>query len=152
MYLTRKDIIETIKNAFNEYGYRSAIDKRDKRLRFGFGIARLSNADCSALNEVVKKLNSQMLKGVNFDVSMRVDNFDRNICRLLYVSGNWIELCYYQMFIKDASNLYYVNVCNKTETHITVFFTTKDSNICMSVDDQKVGIKLVITIKEEKGF
>ena len=56
------------------------------------------------------------------------------------------------MLLSNDYNLYYVNVCNKTETHITVFFTTKDSNIGMSVDDQKVGIKLVTTIKEEKEF
>ena len=149
MYLTRNEMIENVKQAFLDYGYKSAVDKR---LGFGFSIAHLTTSDCRALNCIVENFDNPMLTKVVFVSSMSESKVDDLICRLLYVSGNWIELCYYQMLIKDAYNLYYFNVCNKTETHITVFFTTKDSNIGMSVDDQKVGIKLVTTIKEEKEF
>ena len=56
------------------------------------------------------------------------------------------------MVINDTSDLFYENICNDCETHINVFFTTKDSNILMHVDDQKVGIKMVRTIKKEMEF
>lgn len=93
-----------------------------------------------------------MLDEVDFDPSISLDNFDICISRLLYVAGKWEKLCFYQMLINDTSNLFYENICNECETKINVFFTTKDSNILMVVDDQKVGIKMVRTIKMEMEF
>ena len=149
MHLKRKDMIAFIIGAFNDYGYKSAINKR---LCFGFIIAPLTYVECNSLNSIVKELDNHMLDKVDFYSSMSIDNFDKCLCRLLYVSGRWIELCFYQLLINDISGLFYVNICNECETHINVFFTTKDSNICMGVDDQKVGIKMVRTIKMEKEF
>ena len=149
MYLRRQDMINIILRAFNDNGYKSVINKR---LVFGFNRYSLSCSDCTSLNSIVKELDNKMLYEVDFYPSMSIDNFDRCISRLLYVAGKWEELCFYKMLVDDTSDLFYVNICNECETHINVFFTTKDSNICMAVDDQKVGIKIVRSIKMEKEF
>ena len=149
MYLRRKDMISIIIRAFNDCGYKSAINKR---LGFGFNISPLTSSDCTSLNSIVKELDNKMLDEVDFYPSMPIDNFDLCISRLLYVAGKWEKLCFYQMLINDTSDLFYENICNDGETHINVFFTTKDSNILMHVDEQKVGIKMVRTIKQEMEF
>ena len=149
MHLKRKDMIDNIISAFNDDGYKSAIYKR---LGFGFKIRLLTYADCTALNSVVKELDNHMLNVVDFDPIMTTDNFDLCISRLLYVAGKWKELCCYQLLINDMSDLFYANICYESETLINVIFATKDSNIGMSVDDQKVGIKMVRTINMEKEF
>ena len=149
MYLRRKDMIDSINRAFNDYDYKSAIIKR---LGFGFNASLLTYSDCNSLNRIVKELDNKMLDEVDFCPSMLIDNFDLCISRLLYVAGKWEQLCFYQMLINDTSNLFYVDICNECETHINVFFTTMDSNIGMSVDDQKVGIKMLRLIKMEKEF
>ena len=149
MYLIRKDMIAIIMRAFNDYGYKNAINTR---LGFGFNISQLTSYDCTALNSIVKELDNKMLDKVVFYTGMPIDNFDLCISRLLYVAGKWEKLCFYQMLINDTSDLFYENICNECETHIYVFFTTKDSNIFMNVDDKKVGIKMVRTIKMEKEF
>ena len=130
MYITRQDMIDRVNNAFSEYGYRSYIDKR---LGFGLGICPLTTIECEDLNDVVKLIDSIMLINVHFEPSMAFDEFSRCISRLLYVAGKWIELCFYQLLINDISGLFYVN-------------------ICMTVDDQKVGIKIVKTKNTEKEF
>lgn len=149
MYLRRKDMIDDIIIAFNNYDYNSAIIKR---LCFGFNVYQLTCSECTSINSIVKELDNKMLDKVNFYSDMAIDNFDLCISRLLYVAGKWKELCFYQMLINDTSNLFYVNICNECETHINVFFTTKDSNIGMAVDDQKVGIKMARLIKIEMEF
>lgn len=149
MYLSRKDMIDIIIRAFNDDGYKSAINKS-----LGFGVNRypLTSSECTSLNSIVKELGNKMLDEVDFYPSMTIENFDLCISRLLYVAGEWEKLCFYQMLINDMSNLFYENICNECETHINVFFTTKDSNVLMVVDDQKVGIKMVRTIKMEMEF
>ena len=149
MYLIRQDMIAIIIRAFNDYGYKDAINKR---LGFGFNISQLTSYDCTVLNSIVKELDNKMLDEVYFYLGMHIDKFDACTSRLLYVAGKWEELCFFQMLINDTSDLYYVNICNECETHINVFFTNKDFNIFMSVDDQKVGIKMVRSIKMEKEF
>ena len=149
MHLNRKDMIKIIIGAFKDYGYKSAINKR---LGFGFNITPLTYDDCISLNSVVKDLDNHMLDKVDFYPSMTIDNFDRCICRLLYVAGKWEELCFYQLLIIDKSDLFYVNICYESETLINVIFATTESNIGMVVDDQKVGIKMVRTINMEKEF
>lgn len=149
MYLNRKDMINRVIEAFKNSGFKRPINKR---LCFGFNISPLNCSDCTALNSIVKELDNKMLYEVVFYLGISIDNFDQCISRLLYVAGKWEELCFYQVIINDASDLFYVNICNECETHINVFFTTNDSNIFMVVDDQKVGIKMVRTIKMEKEF
>ena len=149
MHLTKQDMIDCVKEVFEDNGYKSAIIKR---LWFGFNVSLLTYADCTALNLVVKELDNHMLDKVDFNPIMTIDNFDLCICRLLYVSGKWKELCFYQVLINENYNLFYVNIFNEFETHINVFFTTKDSNIAMAVDDQKIGIKIVKTKNIEKEF
>lgn len=148
MYLRRQDMINIIIRAFNDDGYKRAINKMFSFFRND----SLTDSDCTSLNSIVKELDNNMLDEVDFYPSMTIDNFDLCISRLLYVAGKWVQLCYYQMLINDPSYLFYVNICNECETHIDVFFTTKDSNILMAVDDQKVGIKMVRTIKTEMEF
>ena len=149
MHLTKQDMIDCVTEGFEDYGYKSAIIKR---LWFGFNTSLLTYADCYSLNSVVKELDNHMLHAVDFYPIMTTDNFDLCICRLLYVSGKWKELCFYQVLINDMSDLFYVNICYESETLINVIFATKDSNIGMVVDDQKVGIKMVRTINMEKEF
>lgn len=149
MYLKRQDMIDIIIKAFNDYGYKSAINKR---LGFGFNISPLTYADCTSLNSVVKELDNNMLDEIYFDLIMTTDNFDQCISRLLYVAGKWKELCSYNMLINDMSDLFYVNISYESETLINVIFATKDFNIGMAVDDQKIGIKIVKTINTEKEF
>ena len=149
MYLNRKDMINRIIETFKNSGFKRPINKR---LCFGFNKSPLNFSDCTVLNSIVKELDNKMLDEVYFYLGMPIDNFDLCISRLLYVAGKWEELCFYKMLVDDKSDLFYVNICNECETHINVFFTTKDSNICMAVDDQKVGIKIVRSIKMEKEF
>ena len=149
MHLTKQDMIDCVKEGFEDYGYKSAILKR---LWIGFNTSILTYADCTALNLVVKELDNHMLDKVDFHPIMTIDNFDLCICRLLYVAGKWKELCFYQLLINDNYDLFYVNICYESETLINVIFATKDTNIGMVVDDQKVGIKMVRTINMEKEF
>ncbi len=149
MYITRDEMINTVMCDFEEYGYKSAISKR---LAENCNSTKFINIECMSLNGIVRNLDSKMLNEVYFDSYMNIDKFDKFICRLLYVSGNWRELCYYQLLINDMSDLFYANICYESETLINVIFATKDSNIGMVVDDQKVGIKMVRTISMEKEF
>ena len=149
MHLTKHDMIDCVKEGFEDYGYKSAIIKR---LWFGFNASLLTYDDCSSLNSVVQELDNHMLNAVYFYPIMTTDNFDVCISRLLYVAGKWKELCIYQLLIIDKSDLFYANICYESETLINVIFATKDSNIGMVVDDQKVGIKMVRTINMEKEF
>lgn len=149
MYLSRQDMINLVIETFNNSCFTIAINKR---LGFGFNISPLNGYECTSLNSIVKELDNKMLDEVDFYPDIPIDNFDLCISRLLYVAGKWEELCFYQMLLNDTSTLFYVNICNECETHINVFFTTKNTNIGMSVDDQKVGIKMARLIKMEMEF
>lgn len=94
-------------------------------LVFGLNRYSLTCSDCTSLNSIFKELDNKMLDEVDFYPSMPIDNFDLCISRLLYVSGNWEKLCFYQMLINDTSNLFYENICNECETHINVFSLLK---------------------------
>ena len=151
MHLKRKDMIVFIIGAFNDYGYKSAINKR---LGFGFNIAPLTYADCNSLNSVVKELDNHMLDKVDFYSSMYKDNFDQCLCRLLYVSGRWIELCFYNMLImneikNDIVSIDYSTVFTTT-TYVYFRYGCKMVNMC--VDDEKIGIKIETNTIQEKEF
>lgn len=149
MYLSRQDMINNIIRAFNDYGYKRTINKR---LVFGFNRYSLTCSECTSLNSIVKELDNKMLDEVEFYPGMSINNFDLCISRLLYVFGKWKELCVFQLLINDTSDSYYMKICYESETIINVFFSTNDHNIGMEVDDQKVGIKSVKTIYNEKEF
>lgn len=51
MYLRRQDMINIILRAFNDNGYKSAINKR---LVFGFNRYSLTYSECISLNSIVK--------------------------------------------------------------------------------------------------
>lgn len=151
MHLKRKDMIVFIIGAFNDYGYKSAINKR---LCFGFIIAPLTYADCNSLNSVVKELDNHMLDNVDFYSSMSIDNFDKCLCRLLYVSGRWIELCFYNMLIMNDIKNEIVNIdYSMTFTTTTyVYFRYGNKIVNMIVDDEKIGIKIETNTIQEKEF
>ena len=151
MRLKRKDMIAFIKNGFNDYGYKSAINKR---LFFGFNTSSLTYTDCSSLNSVVKELDNHMLNMVDFDPIMTTDNFDQCICRLLYVSGRWIELCFYNMLIMNDIRNEIVNIDYSTAftTTIYVYFRYESKTIKMCVDDEKIAIKIETYTIQEKEF
>ena len=151
MYLTKKDMLDCVKEVFEDYGYKSAINKR---LCFGFNISPLSYADCTALNSVVKELDNPMLNAVDFDPIMTTDNFDQCLCRLLYVSGRWIELCFYNMLImNDIKNeIVIIDYSTVFTTTIYVYFRYDSKMIKMCVDDEKIGIKIETNTIQEKEF
>ena len=151
MYLTKQDMIDCVKGVFEDYGYKSAINKR---LCFGFIIAPLSYSDCISLNSVVKELDNNMLDKVDFRPSMTIDNFDLCICRLLYVSGRWIELCFYNMLIMNdiKNDIVTIDYSTAFTTTIYVYFRYDSKMIKMCVDDEKIGIKIEINTIEEKEF
>ena len=151
MHLKRKDMIVFIIGAFNDYGYKSAINKR---LGFGFNISPLTYSDCISLNSVVKELDNKMLYEVEFYPSMFIDSFDLCICRLLYVSGRWIELCFYNMLIMNDIKNDIVNIDYSTAftTTIFVYFRYDSKTIKMCVDDEKIGIKIETYTIQEKEF
>lgn len=151
MYLKRHDMIANIISAFNDYGYKSAINKR---LCFGFNIAPLSYSDCIALNSVVKELDNNMLYEVDFYPSMFIDSFDLSISRLLYVSGRWIELCFYNMLIMDdiKNDIVTIDYSTVFTTTIYVYFRHDSKTVKMCVDDEKIGIKIEIITMQEKEF
>lgn len=150
MYLKRQDMIAFIINGFNDYGYKSAINKR---LCFGFNISPLTYADCISLNSVVKELDNNMLDEVEFYPSMFIDSFDLCISRLLYVSGRWIELCFYNFLIMNDIKNDIVNIDYSTvfTTTIYAYFRYDSKMVKMCVDDEKIGIKIeTITIQERE--
>ena len=151
MRLKRQDMIAFIINGFNDYGYKSAINKR---LGFGFHISPLTYADCISLNSVVKELDNKMLYEIEFYPSMFIDSFDLCICRLLYVSGRWIELCFYNMLImNDIENeIVTINYSTVLTTTAYVYFRYGYKIVNMCVDDEKIGIKIEINTIEEKEF
>ena len=151
MRLTRKDMIVFIMNGFNDYGYKSAINKR---LYFGFNIASLTYTDCASLNSVVKELDNNMLHAVDFDTIMTTDNFDQCICRFLYVSGRWIDLCFYNLLIMNDIKDDIVSIDYSTEftTTIFVYFRYGSKMVNMCVDDEKIGITIETINIQEKEF
>ena len=151
MHLKRKDMIVFIIGAFNDYGYKSAINKR---LYFGFNVSSLTYTDCSSLNSVVKELDNHMLDKVDFYPSMPIDNFDQCLCRLLYVSGRWLELCFYNMLImNDIKNeIVTIDYSTTFTTTIYVYFRYDSKMIKMRVDDEKIGIEIEINTIQEKEF
>lgn len=151
MYLKRKDMVDFIINGFNDHGYISAINKR---LGFGFNIASLTYADCASLNSVVKELDNHMLDTVDFGPIMTKDYFDLCICRLLYVSGRWIELCFYNMLIMNdiKNDIISMDYSKTFTTTIYVYFRYDSKTIKMCVDDEKIGIKIETITMQEKEF
>lgn len=151
MYITRQDMIDIVKNAFEEYGYKSAINKR---LCFGFNIASLTYDDCISLNSVVKELDNHMIDEVEFYPSMFIDSFDLCICRLLYVAGKWLELCFYNMLIMNdiKNDTIIVDYSTIFTTTIFVYFRYDYKSIKMCVDDEKIGIKIETNTIQEKEF
>ena len=148
MDITRQDMIDIIKNAFEDYGYKSAINKR---LCFGLNIAPLTCIDCISLNGVVKELDNNMLYDVEFYPSMFIDNFDRCICRLLYASGHWEELCHYIMVIKET-----IKDCDylieESETEFIISYIRNFMLTIIYVDCQKIGVRIITIISQEKEF
>ena len=151
MRLTRKDMINFIINGFNDYGYKSAINKR---LGFGFNITPLTVFDCISLNSVVKELDNKMIDEVEFYPSMFIDSFDLCICRLLYVSGRWIELCFYNMLIMNdiKNDIVTIDYSTAFTTTIYVYFRYDSKIIKMCVDDEKIAIKIETNTIQEKEF
>ena len=151
MRLKRKDMIVFIIGAFNDYGYKSAINKR---LGFGFNISPLTYSDCISLNSVVKELDNKMLDEVEFYPSMFIDSFDLCICRLLYVSGRWIELCFYNfLIINDIKNdIVSIDYSTAFTTTIFVYFRYDSKMVNMCVDDEKIGITIETINIQEKEF
>ena len=151
MRLKRQDMISFIINGFNDYGYKSAINKR---LGFGFNISPLTYSDCISLNSVVKELDNKMLDEVEFYPSMFIDSFDLCICRLLYVSGRWIELCFYNfLIINDIKNdVVSIDYSTAFTTTIFVYFRYDSKMVNMCVDDEKIGITIETINIQEKGF
>ena len=151
MRLNRKDMLDIIIIAFKDYGYKSAINKR---LGFGFNKSALTYDDCISLNSVVKELDNHMLDKVDFYPFMTIDNFDLGICRLLYVSGRWIELCFYNMLIMNDIKNEIVNIDYSMAFTTTtyVYFRYDSKVIKMCVDDEKIGIKIETIKIQEKEF
>ena len=151
MHLTKNDMIDCVKEVFEDYGYKSAINKR---LCFGFIIAPLTYADCNSLNSVVKELDNHMLDKVDFYPSMPIENFDQCLCRLLYVSGRWIELCFYNMLIMNdiKNDIVTIDYSTAFTTTIYVYFRYDSKTIKMCVDDEKIGIKIETYTIQEKEF
>ena len=148
MHLNRHEMISIIINAFNGHGYKSAIYKR-----FGFehDIAPLSYADCTSLNSVVKELDNHMLDEVDFDISMSKDNFDQCICRLLYVSGHWEELCHYIMLINESITDFDYLIA-ESETEFFIDYSIIFMKTIIYVDCQKIGVRIKTIIEQEKEF
>lgn len=148
MHSKRQDMINIIIRAFNDYGYKRAINKR---LVFGFNRYSLTCSECTSLNSVVKELDNKMLDKVDFYPGMPIDNFDRCICRLLYVSGHWEELCHYIMLIKQS-----IKNCNylieESETEFFITYIRKFMITILSVDSQKIGVRIITIIPQEKEF
>ena len=151
MHLTKKDMLDCVKDVFEDYGYKSAINKR---ICYGFNTSSLTYTDCTDLNRVVKELDNPMLNTVDFDPIMATDNFDLCICRLLYVAGRWIELCFYNMLImNDIKNeIVTINYSTVLTTTTYVYFRYGYKIVNMCVDDEKIGIKIEINTIEEKEF
>ena len=151
MHLTKKDMLDCVKEVFEDYGYKSAINKR---ICFGFNTSSLTYTDCTSLNSVVKELDNPMLHVVDFDPIMTTDNFDVCICRLLYVAGRWIELCFYNMLIMNEieNEIVTINYSTVLTTTTYVYFRYGYKIVNMCVDDEKIGIKIEINTIEEKEF
>ena len=148
MHLTKKDMLDCVKEVFEDYGYKSAINKR---VCFGFNTSSLTYTDCTALNSVVKELDNPMLHAVDFDPIMTTDNFDICICRLLYVSGHWEELCHYIMLINEC-----LTGCDyliaESETQFFITYLRPYMKTTIYVDCQKLGVLIKTIIEQEKEF
>lgn len=148
MYLRRQDMINSILRAFNDNGYKRAINKR---LVFGFNRYSLTYSDCTSLNSIVKELDNKMLDKVDFNPIMPTDNFDLCICRLLYVSGHWEELCHYIMlitnFLKECDY-----IITESETEFFIVYLRQFMKTEIYVDCQKIGIIIKTIIEQEKEF
>ena len=151
MYLKRQDIITNIIWAFNDYDYKSAITRR---IGFGFNISPLTYSECASLNNVVKELDNNMLDEVYFYPSMPIDNFDLCISRLLYVSGRWLDLCFYNFIIMNDIKNEIVTIDCSTESITTMFvyFSYGSKSVKMCVDDEKIAIKIETITMQEKEF
>lgn len=149
MYLTRNEMIENVKQAFLDYGYKSGVNKR---LGFGFSIANLTTSDCRALNCIVENLENPMLAKVVFTSSMRTDDFDALLCRLLYVSGKWEVLSHYNILTSFAFKVCDFYDVKMTDTVMELLYITANGEIYTHIDDEKIGLKISYTINNDKEF
>ena len=148
MYLKIQDMINIIIRAFNDCGYKRTINKR---LVFGFNRYSLNCSECNSLNRVVKELDNRMLDKVYFEPIMSTDNFDLCICRLLYVSGHWEELCHYIMLIKfGLKECEYI--IEESESEFFIVYLRRYMKTTIYVDCQKMGVIIKNTIENEMEF
>ena len=151
MYLSGEEMIYQVSDTFINDEYKKVIFKR---LFNSFTITPLNSKNCKVLNEIVKHFNNPMLNEVYFEWTMSEKVFDNYISRLLYVSGSWLELCYYNMLIMDDIKNDIVNIDYSTifTTTIYVYFRYNDNMVKMCVDDEKIGLKIETITIQEKEF
>ena len=151
MYLSREEMIYQVSDTFINDEYKKVIFKR---LFNSFAITPLNSKNCKVLNEIVNHFNNPMLNEVYFERTMSEKVFDNYLSRLLYVSGCWIELCFYNMLIMNDIKNDIVNIDYSTAftTTIYVYFRYNDNTVKMCVDDEKIGIKIETNTIQEKDF
>lgn len=150
MYLSREEMIYQVASSFINDEYKKAIGKR---LFNSFAITPLNPKNCKGLNKIVNYFNNPMLSEVYFEWTMSEKVFDNYISRLLYVSGRWIELCFYNFLIMNDIKNDIVNIDYSTvfTTTIYAYFRYDSKMVKMCVDDEKIGIKIeTITIQERE--
>ena len=151
MYLSREEMIYQVSSSLIYDEYKKAIGKR---LFSSFAITPLNSKNCKGLNDIVNLFNNTMLDEVYFDCTMSEKLFDNYISRLLYVSGRWIDLCFYNMLINNGikNDIFSVYVTTVFTTTTYVYFRCDYKTVKMCVDDEKIGIKIETITMQEKEF
>lgn len=100
----------------------------------------------------MENLENPMLAKVVFTSSMRTDDFDALLCRLLYVSGKWEVLSHYNILTSFAFKVCDFYVVKMTDTVMELLYITANGEIYTHIDDEKIGLKISYTINNDKEF
>lgn len=142
MHLNRNDMINEVMKAFNIYEYKSVIYRR---LSVPYYKIYMSHNEIKELNNIIKRLDNPMLSGYEFKYCMDSD-FDKLMCRILYVSGKWELLSNYFIITNYSFKKVNVYIEKITDTMMELLYIFVDGQVRIHIDDENIGIKVLHTI------
>ena len=146
-YCTRADLMHMVSNVFNNISYTNIVF--DRLINGYFVGAKLY--DIEELNKLLSKLDNTLVTGKTFHVGMVTEEFDRLICRMLYIAKKWVELCHYTLLTStEVQTVHYIYEVIKDRFEMT--YSTNYMDIAMILNNKRMAIKTVARITQIRGF
>ena len=146
-YCTRADLKHIVSNAFNNIYYTNSVT--DRLINGYFVGTKLYNIE--ELNKLLSKLDNTLVTGKAFHVGMVTEDFDRLICRMLYIAKKWVELCHYTLLI--STGVQTVNyIYEVIEDRFEMTYTNNYMDIAMTLNNKRMAINTVVRVKQRREF